>query len=152
MGSCTPEPGGHPGKSTPGGKGGNPTPCDQNSVTRNVTGTSGTTRLEKPDPTDQHQCPIGPLTTSVGKPAASKPVTKAPTTETPGGTHDVGNEAAIRVTQMPHIPEATSTRARSRTGRKPPLDATGIVRGTPLRPAIRTAPTAFQAPLLPFAT
>jgi len=134
MGSCTPEPGGHPGKSTPGSKGGNPTPCDQNPVTRNPTGTGRTTRLEKPPPTDQHQRPIGPLTTSVGKLAAFKPVTKAPTTETPGGTHDTGNEAATGATQTPHIPEGTCTRTRNRTGRKPPLDATESSAGPPSGP------------------
>ena len=109
MGSRTPEPGGHPGKPTLRSKGGNPTYYNQNPVARNATGTSGTTRMEKPHPTDQHQCAIGPLTPSVGKPAAPEPVTKAPTTETPSGTHNTGNEAAIRATQTPHIPKATGT-------------------------------------------
>ena len=109
MGSRTPEPSGHPGKPTPGSKGRNPTYCDQNPATRNATSTGGTTRMEKSHPADQHQCPIGPLTTSIGKPATTEPGTEAPQTETPGGTHDAGNEAAIGATQTPHIPKAIST-------------------------------------------
>ena len=108
--------------------------------------------MEKPHLADQNQCPIGPLTTGVGKPATSEPGTEAPTTETPSSTHDARNEAAIGATQTPHIPEATSTRARGRTRRKSPLDTTWIVRRTPLGPAIRTASTAFQATPLSFAT
>ena len=109
MGSRTPELGGHPGKPTPGSKGGNPTYCDQNHATHNSTSTSGTTRMEKPHSADQHQCPISPLTTRIGKPATSESGTEAPTTETPGGTHNARNEAAIGAAQTPHIPEATST-------------------------------------------
>jgi len=120
MGSHTPEPSGHPGKPTPRSKGRNPTYRDQNPATRNATSAAGTTRMEKSHPTDQHQCRAGPLTTSVGKPATTEPRTEAPSTETPGGTHDAGNETAIRATQTPHIPKATSTRARGRTRRKSP--------------------------------
>jgi len=124
MGGHSPEPSGHPGKPALRGKGGNPTHCDQSPITRNTTSTSGTSHIEKPYPTDQHQRPIGPLTVSVGEPAASEPVTKAPTTETPGATHYAGNEAAIRATQTPHIPKATRTRAHDRTRGKPPLNTT----------------------------
>jgi len=131
MGSRTPEPGGHPGKPTPGSKGGNPTYCDQNPATHNATSASGTTRMEKPYPTDQHQCPISPLTTSIGKPTTSEPGTEALTTETPGGTHNARNEAAIGATQTPHITEATSARACGRTRRESSLNTTGIVRRTP---------------------
>jgi len=81
----------------------------------------------------------------------SEPGTEALTTETPSSTHNARNEAAIGATQMPHIPEATSARARGRTRREPPLNTTCIVRRTPLRSAIRTTSTAFQAPLLSFA-
>jgi len=108
--------------------------------------------MEKPCPSDQHQRPIGPLTTSAGKPAVSEPVTEAPTTETPGGTHDAGNEAAIGATQTPHFPKATHTWACGRKRRKPSLNTTRIVRGTPLGPAVRTSSTAFQAPPLAIAT
>ena len=80
--------------------------------------------MEKPHPADQHQCPIGPLTISVGKPATSEPGSEAVTTETPGVTHDAGNQAAIGATQTPHISKATSTRDRGRTRRKSPLDTT----------------------------
>jgi len=73
-------------------------------------------------------------------------------TETPGGTHDAGNETATGATQTPYIPEGTRARTQNRTGRKPSLDDTGIVRRTPLRSVIRTTPTAFQAPPLPIAT
>jgi len=108
--------------------------------------------MEKPHPADQHQRPISPLTASVGKPATSEPGNEAPTTETPGATHNTRNEAAIGATQMPHIPEATSTRAHGGTRGESPLNTTWIVRRTPLGSAIRTASTALQAPPLPFAT
>ena len=108
--------------------------------------------MEKPRPTDQHQCPISSLTTYVGKPATPEPRTEAPTTETPGGTYHTRDEAAAGATQMPHIPKATSTRARGGTRRRSPLDTTRIVCGTSLGHAIGTAPTAFPAPPLPFAT
>jgi len=108
--------------------------------------------MEKSHSADQHQYPVGPLTTRVGKPTTSEPGTKAAMTETPGTTHNARNEAAIRATQTPHIPKASSTRARGRTRRKSPLDTTWIICRTPLGPAIRTASTAFPAPPLPFAT
>jgi len=151
MSSLTPEPGGYPGKPTPGSKGRNPTYRDQNPTTYDATSASRTTRMEKPHPADQHQRPISPLTTSVGKPATTEPGNEAPTTETPGATHNTRDEAAIRATQAPHIPEATSARAHGRIRREPPLNTTWIVRRTPLGSAIRTALTALQAPLLPLA-
>ena len=83
--------------------------CNQNPATHNATSASRTICMEKPHPADQHQHPIGPLTTSTGKPATLKPGTDAPTTETPRGTHNAGNEAATGATQTPHIPKATST-------------------------------------------
>jgi len=126
--------------------------CDQNPATHNATSAGGTTRMEKPHPADQHQCPISPLTTSIGKPTTSEPGTETPTTETPSGTHNARNEAAIGATQTPYIPEATSTRARGRTMRESPLNTTWIVHRTPLGSAIRTVSTTFQAPPLPFAT
>jgi len=152
MGSRTPEPGGHPGKPAPGSKGGNPTYCDQNPTTHNATSASRTTRMEKPHPADQHQRPIGPLTTSVGKPATSEPGNEATTPETPGATHNTRDEAAIGATQTPHMPEATSTRAHGRTRGESPLNTTWIVRGTPLGSAIQTTSTALQAPPLLFAS
>jgi len=152
MGSRTPEPGGHPGKPTPGSKGGNPTYCDQNPATQNTTSASGTTRMEEPHPADQHQCPISPLTTSIGKPTTSVPRTEAQTTETPSGTHNARNEAAIGATQTPHIPEATSARAHGRTRREPPLNTTWIIHRTPIGSALPTALTAFELPPHAFAT
>jgi len=107
--------------------------------------------MEKPHPADQHQRPISPLTTSVGKPTTSEPGYEAPTTETPSATHNTREEAAIGATQAPHIPEATSARAHGRTRREPPLNTTWIVSRTPLGSAIRTASTALQAPPLSFA-
>jgi len=86
--------------------------------------------MEKSHSADQHQYPVGPLTTSAGKPATTRPGTEAPPTETPGGAHDAGNEAAIGATQTPHIPKATSTRALGRTRRKSPFDTAGIIRRT----------------------
>jgi len=152
MGSCTPEPSGHLGKPTPGSKGRNPTYRNQNPTTHNATSASGTTCMEKSHPADQHQCPVGPLTTSIGKPATTKPGTEVPLTETPAGTYDAGNEVAIGATQTPHIPKATSTRARGRTRRKSPLDTAGIIRRTSFGSAIRTTSTACQAPPLSFTT
>jgi len=152
VGSLTPEPGGYPGKPTPGSKGGNPTYRDQNPTTYNATSARRTTHMEKPHPADQHQCPISPLTTSVGKPATSEPRDEAPTTETPGATHNTQDKAAIGATQAPHIPKATSVRAHGRTRREPPLNTTWIVCRTPLGSAIRTASTALQTPPLPFTT
>jgi len=126
--------------------------CDQDPATRNATGASGTTCMEKPHPADQPQCPISPLATSGGKPATPKPGTDAPTTETSSGTYNARNEAAAGATQAPRIPKATSTRARSRARRKSPLDTTRIVSGTSFGPAILTIPTTFPAPPLSFAT
>ena len=124
--------------------------CDQNPATRNAISTSGTTCMEKPRPTNQHQRPLGSLTTSVGKPTTPKPGTNAPTTETPGASHNARNEAATGATPTPHIPKATGTRIRGRTRRRSPLDTTQIICGATLRPAVRTTPTAFPAPPLPF--
>jgi len=73
-------------------------------------------------------------------------------TATPGSTHNAGNEAVIGATQTPHIPKATSTRARGRTRRKSPLDTTWIVRRTSFGSAIRTTLTVCQAPPLSCAT
>jgi len=120
MSSLTPEPSSCPGKPTPGSKGGNPTYRDQNPPTYNATSASRTNRMEKPHPADQHQCPLSPLTTSIGKPATSEPGNEAPMAETPGATHNTRHEAAIGATQVPHIPEATSARAHGRTRREPP--------------------------------
>jgi len=152
MGDCTPEPGIHPGEPTPGGESRNPTHCDQDPATRNTTGASGTTCMEKPRPADQYQRPIGPLATSARKPATPKPETDAPTTETPGGTDNARNEAAAGATQAPHVPKATSTGARGRARRKSPLDTTRIVSRTSFGPAVRTTPTAFPASPFSFAT
>ena len=151
MGSLTPEPSGYPGKPTPRSKGGNPTYRDQNPPTYDATSASRTTRMEKPHQADQYQCPVSPLTTSVGKPATSKSGNEAPTTETPGTTHNTRDEAAIGATQAPHIPEATSARAHGGTRRESPLNTTWIVSRTPLGSAIRTASTTLQAPPLPLA-
>jgi len=152
MGSGTPEPGIHPGKPTPGGKSGNPMHCDPDPATRNTTGTGGTTCVEEPHKADQHQRPISPLGTSAGKPATPKPRTNAPTTETPGGTHDAGNEATAGAAQTPRVSKTTSLRARGRARRKPPLYATQIISRTSFGPSVRTTPTAFSAPPLTIAT
>jgi len=150
MGSRTPEPGIHPGKPTPGSKRGDPTHCDQNPATRNATSASGTTCMEKPHPSNQHQRPLGSFTTSVVKPATPKPGTNAPTAETPGATHNTRNEAAAGATPTPHIPKATGTRTRGTTRRRSPFDTTPVICRATLGPAVRTAPTAFPAPPLPF--
>jgi len=152
MGGCTPEPGIHPGKPTPGGKSRNPTHCDQDPATRNTTSASGNTCMEEPRLADQHQRPIGPLATSNGKPATPKPGTDAPTTETPGDTHNARNEAAAGATQAPRVPKATSTGARGRARRKSPLDTTRIVSATSFGCAVQTTPTAFPAPPFSFVT
>ena len=109
MGACTPEPGSHPGKPTPGGKNRNPTHCDQDPATHNATNTSKTTSVEKPCPADQHQHPISPLATSTAKPTAPKPRTDVPTTKAPGSTHNAGDEAMAGATQVPRVPKTTST-------------------------------------------
>jgi len=67
--------------------------------------------MEKPHTPDQHQHPIGPLTTNVGKPATPKPVPDVPATETSGGTHNTRDEAVTGATQTPRVPKATSTQA-----------------------------------------
>ena len=152
MGGCTPEPGIHPGKPTPGGKSRNTTHCDQDPATRNAIGASKTTCMEKPRPADQHQRPIGPLTTSTGEPTTPKPGTDATTTETPGGTRNARNEAATGATQVPRVPKATSTQAGGRTRRKSPLNTTRIISGTSFGPAVGTTSTTFPTPLLSFAT
>jgi len=121
MGCRTPELGSHPGKATPGSKSRNPTHCDPNPVTHNTTSTDSTSGMEKPGEADQHQCPIGPLGTSAREPATPKPRTNAPTTETPGGTHDARNVTAAGSVQAPRIPRATNLWADSGTRREPPL-------------------------------
>jgi len=88
MGRRTPEPGGRPGKPAPESKSGNPTYRDQSPTTYNATSASRTTRMEKPHPANQHQRPISPLTTSVGKPTTSEPGNETPMIEARGATHN----------------------------------------------------------------
>jgi len=152
MGSRTPESGSHPGKPTPGSKSRNPTHCDPNPVTHNTTSTNSTSGMEKPGEADQHQCPISPLGTSAGKPATPKPGTKAPTTETAGGTHDTRNEAATGAAQAPRIPKATNLWASGGTRREPPLYTPRISSRISVGPTLGTSLTAFLAPPLAVAT
>ena len=151
MGSRTSELGVHPGKPTPGGKSRDPTHCDQNPASRNTISTGGTTHMEKPRPPDKYQCPIGPLTTRVGKPTTPKPGPDGPKKETPSSSHNAGDEAATGATQTPRVPKATSTLGRGRTRGSSPLNTCRIIRGTSLGSTVRTTPTAFPAPPLSFA-
>ena len=136
MGSRTPDPGVHHGKPTPGSKSRNSTHSDQNPATCNATSASGTTCMKKPRPTNQHQRSIGSLTTSIGNPTTPESGTNPPMTETPGATHDARNEAATGAITMPHIPKATGTRTRGRTGRRSPHDTTRIICRATRMPAV----------------
>jgi len=136
MGGSTPEPSSHPGKPTPGSKSRNPTHCDPDPATHNTTSADSTPCVEKPGQADQHQCPISPLGTGAGKPVTPKPGTNAPTTETPGGTHDAGNEAAAGAAQTPCVPKATNLRASGGTRREPPLYTPRISSRTSFGPTL----------------
>jgi len=152
MGGRTPESGSHPGKLAPGSKSRNPTHCDPNPVTHKTTSANSTSGMEKPGEADQHQCPISPLGTSAGEPATPKPGTSAPMTETPGGTHDAGNEAAAGASQAPRIPKATNLWASGGTRRQPPLYTTRISSRTSVGPTLGTTPTAFPPSRLAITT
>jgi len=152
MGGGIPESGSHPGKPTPGSKSRNPTHWDPNPVTHNTTSTDSTSGMEKPGEADQHKCPIGPLGTGAGEPATPKPGTNAPTTETPGGTHDARNKVAAGAAQAPRIPKATNLWAGGRPRREPPLYTTRMSSRTSVGPTLGTTPTAFPAPPLAITT
>jgi len=104
--------------------------------------------MEKPGEADQHQCPISPLGTSAGKPTTAKPGTNAPTTETPGSTHDTQDEAAAGAAQAPCIPKATSLWAGGGTRREPPLYTARISSWASVGPTLGTTRTTFPAPPL----
>ena len=152
MGSCPPKSDVLPGKPTPGSESGNPTHCDQNSATRNATGAPKPANVEKPCPTNQYQRPFSAFSCSVGKPVTPKPRTTYPTTETPGATHDAGNETATGGTSASHLPKTTGARACGRARRKSPINTPRIICGTTLWPAVRATLSTSPAPPFPLAT
>ena len=81
-----------------------------------------------------------------------KPGTNAPTTETPGGTHDARDEAAAGAAQAPCIPKATNLWVGGGTRGEPPLYTARISSRTSIGPTLGTTPTAVPAPPLAVAT